>query len=103
MLNHADTYSQAFSKDAYDKIQNGQIADKDMWKYSSFWYKDFDSMAKKDASSPVDLQVGASCPRKCSRRSLTIPAFRLLTPEPVKSLQTIPTSWSSRPMPAADR
>ena len=47
MLNHADTYSQAFSKDAYDKIQNGQIADKDMWKYSSFWYKDFDSMAKK--------------------------------------------------------
>ena len=26
MLNHADTYSQAFSKDAYDKIQNGQIS-----------------------------------------------------------------------------
>lgn len=40
-------YSQAFSKDAYDKIQNGQIADKDMWKYSSFWYKSFDDMAKK--------------------------------------------------------
>lgn len=32
MLNHADTYSQAFSKDAYDKIQNGQIADKDIQK-----------------------------------------------------------------------
>jgi len=47
VLNHADTYSQAFSKDAYDKIQNGQIADKDMWKYSSFWYKSFDDMAKK--------------------------------------------------------
>ena len=47
VLNHADTYSQAFSKDAYEKIQNGQIADKDMWKYSSFWYKDFDSMAQK--------------------------------------------------------
>ena len=47
VLNHADTYSQAFSKEAYDKIQNGQIADKDMWKYSSFWYKDFDSMAQK--------------------------------------------------------
>ena len=47
MLNHANTYSQAFSKEAYDKIQNGQIADKDMWKYSSFWYKDFDGMAKK--------------------------------------------------------
>lgn len=47
MLNHADTYSQAFSKEAYNKIKNGQIADKDMWKYSSFWYKDFDGMAKK--------------------------------------------------------
>ena len=47
VLNHANTYSQAFSKDAYEKIQNGQIADKDMWKYSSFWYKDFDSMAQK--------------------------------------------------------
>lgn len=47
MLNHADQYSQAFSAEAYEKIQNGQIADKDMWKYSSFWYKDFDGMAKK--------------------------------------------------------
>lgn len=47
MLNHADAYSKAFSKEAYEKILSGQIADKDMWKYSSFWYKDFDSMAKK--------------------------------------------------------
>ena len=47
MLNHADRFSQAFSKDAYAKIQAGQIADKDLWKYSSFWYKDFDSMAMK--------------------------------------------------------
>lgn len=47
MLNHADQYSQAFSAEAYEKIQNKQIADKDMWKYSSFWYKDFDGMAKK--------------------------------------------------------
>ena len=35
------------SKEAYAKIQNGEVADKDMWKYSSFWYKDFDDMAKK--------------------------------------------------------
>lgn len=47
MLNHADQFSPAFSATAYHKIQNGEIADKDMWKYSSFWYKDFDSMAKK--------------------------------------------------------
>lgn len=47
MMIHADKYSPAFSSEAYKKIQNGEIADKDMWKYSSFWYKDFDDMAKK--------------------------------------------------------
>lgn len=47
MLSHADTYSKAFSRSAYEKIQQGQIADKDLWKYSSFWYKNFDDMAKK--------------------------------------------------------
>lgn len=47
MMSHADTYSSAFSRAAYEKIQNGEISDKDMWKYSSFWYKNFDEMAKK--------------------------------------------------------
>lgn len=47
MLIHADKYSPAFSLESYKKIQKGEIADKDMWKYSSFWYKDFDDMAKK--------------------------------------------------------
>lgn len=47
MLSHADKYSPAFSKASYEKIQNKEIADKDMWKYSSFWYKSFDDMAKK--------------------------------------------------------
>ena len=47
MLIHADKYSPAFSVAAYQKILNGEIADKDMWKYSSFWYKNFDDMAKK--------------------------------------------------------
>lgn len=47
MMSHADQYSPAFSAETYRKIQNGEIADKDMWKYSSFWYKDFDGMAKK--------------------------------------------------------
>ncbi|MCM1545216.1 MAG: recombinase RecT [Ruminococcus sp.] len=47
MMSHADKYSPAFSKDGYTKLQNGEIADKDLWKYSSFWYKDFDDMAKK--------------------------------------------------------
>lgn len=47
MIEHADTYSAAFSKSAYEKIQNGEIPERDMWKYSSFWYKDFNEMAKK--------------------------------------------------------
>lgn len=47
MLRHADQYSQAFSASAYQKLLNGEIPDKDLWKYSSFWYKDFDGMAKK--------------------------------------------------------
>lgn len=47
MLQHADKYSPAFSKSAYKKLQNGEIPNNEMWKYSSFWYKDFDGMAKK--------------------------------------------------------
>ena len=47
MLAHADRYSPAFSRQAYGKLQRGEIPDRDLWRYSSFWYKDFDSMAKK--------------------------------------------------------
>lgn len=47
MEKHADTYSKAFSLEAYRKLQAGQIPEKDMWKYSSYWYKDFDGMAFK--------------------------------------------------------
>ena len=47
MLIHADTYSKAFSAAELKKIEAGQIRSEDMWKYSSFWYKDFDGMAKK--------------------------------------------------------
>lgn len=47
MLAHADRYSPAFSAAAAKKIENGEISQNDMWKYSSFWYKDFDGMAMK--------------------------------------------------------
>jgi recombination protein RecT len=47
MEKHADTYSQAFSIEAYRKLQRGEIPKSDMWKYSSFWYKSFDQMAQK--------------------------------------------------------
>lgn len=47
MMKHADTYSPAYSAAAHKRIEAGEIADKDMWQYSSFWYKNFDDMAKK--------------------------------------------------------
>lgn len=47
MLAHADKYSQAFSAQALEKLESGEIPEKDMWKFSSFWYKDFDGMALK--------------------------------------------------------
>lgn len=47
MLAHADRYSQAFNKESYQKILEGKIPQEDMWKYSSYWYKDFDGMAFK--------------------------------------------------------
>ncbi len=56
MLNHADKYSQAFSKEAttgkFPKVsfadyEAGNYDPKTEWQYSSFWYKNFDEMAKK--------------------------------------------------------
>lgn len=47
MEKHASQYSQAFDLETYRKIQAGQIAQADMWKYSSYWYSNFDGMAEK--------------------------------------------------------
>ena len=58
MLIHADKFSQAFNKDIYQKIQEGKIPQKDMWKYSSFWYKDFDRMAYKTMLRQIISQWG---------------------------------------------
>lgn len=59
MLAHADRYSQAFyaagrqaqdprySRVSYEDFLAGNYPEGDAWKYSSFWYKDFDGMACK--------------------------------------------------------
>lgn len=47
MQAHADKYSSAYSLKIAGDIAQGKIPEKDMWKYSSFWYKDFDAMAMK--------------------------------------------------------
>lgn len=51
MLAHAEKYSQAFARNGGEKtlslLEQGKIPEKDLWKYSSFWFKDFDGMALK--------------------------------------------------------
>lgn len=51
MLAHAEKYSFAFAKNGGAKslelLEQGKIPEKEMWKYSSFWFKDFDGMALK--------------------------------------------------------
>lgn len=61
MIAHADKFSPAFSKDAttvkvkgveknkvsFADFEAGNYDPKDAWMYSSFWYKNFDSMAYK--------------------------------------------------------
>lgn len=61
MLEHADKYSQAFSKDpkkkrvknewkqlvSFEDYEAGKYPKEDEWLYSSFWYKNFDGMAYK--------------------------------------------------------
>lgn len=47
MIRHADEFSMAFNKEKYKLLKEGKIPQGELWKYSSFWYKDFDSMALK--------------------------------------------------------
>jgi recombination protein RecT len=47
MLAHADKYSQAFNAADYDRLLAGEIPKSELWKYSSFWYKNFDDMGLK--------------------------------------------------------
>lgn len=51
MIAHAEKYSFAFYKNGGAKslelLEQGKIPENDMWKYSSFWFKDFDGMALK--------------------------------------------------------
>ena len=51
MMAHAEKYSPAFKMNGGGKslelLESGKIPEKEMWKYSSFWFKDFDGMALK--------------------------------------------------------
>lgn len=51
MFAHAEKYSFAFKRNgggnSLEMLEQGKIPEKEMWKYSSFWFKDFDGMALK--------------------------------------------------------
>ena len=47
MLKHADEFSQAFNATALQKLKDGEIPQDQLWKFSSYWYKNFDEMALK--------------------------------------------------------
>lgn len=77
MVIHADRYSPAFHMNggsftgkggrSYTRIsfadfQAGKVRQADMWMYSSFWYKDFDSMAYKTMLRQLLSHWGALSP-----------------------------------------
>ena len=47
MIAHAAAYSPAFTAEGLKALENGKVPQNELWKYSSFWYKDFDNMACK--------------------------------------------------------
>lgn len=47
MIAHADQHSSAFSAENYKKWIADEVPENERWKYSSYWYKDFDGMGKK--------------------------------------------------------
>jgi len=88
MMGHADQYSPAFSAAAYQKLQNGEIAEQDMWKYSSYWYKDFDSMAKKTMLRQLiskwgvmSIEMQTALDRDASMQELGVNNELVTTPE----------------------
>jgi len=77
---HADKYSPAYSLKQHKLLKAGKIPPKDLWKYSSFWYSDFDSMANKTmlrqllskwGSMSVEMQVAYEEDLKSERVSFT--------------------------------
>lgn len=47
MIAHASKYSPAFTAEGLKLLESGKVPQNELWKYSSFWYKDFDGMACK--------------------------------------------------------
>lgn len=91
MLKHADRYSPAFSLNGtsgkYPKVsfadyEAGNYPEEDEWKYSSFWYKDFQAMAFKTmirqliskwGVMSIDMQKAFDLDNKATEEAETVP------------------------------
>jgi recombination protein RecT len=65
MQYHADKYSKAYSMEKDALLKSGKVPQNELWKYSSYWYSDFDGMAcktmirqllSKDGVMSIDMQ-----------------------------------------------
>lgn len=111
MLSHADKYSPAFNASAYERIQQGEVSEQDMWKYSSFWYKDFDSMAKKTllrqliskwGVMSLELQSAVESDNKVIERSQTGKDFVAVDVEEQEESNVIDNTVEETPQPEND-
>jgi len=109
---HADQYSPAFSLKTYLKIKNGEIPVGELWKYSSFWYKNFETMACKTMLRQligkwgvlsIDLQRAISSDERVIQEDGTpepgeeIPAPQTSDPEPAESSEIPSLAASAAP------
>lgn len=118
MVDHADRFSAAFSKDAttgrYPKVsfadyEAHNYPAKEEWLYSSFWYKDFDGMAHKTmlrqliskwGIMSIDLQTAFEADAVAeSEEYFEAPEAQLLPAAPVPDLP--PEEPQDVPAPAA--
>lgn len=111
MLSHADKYSPAFNASAYERIQQGEVSEQNMWKYSSFWYKDFDSMAKKTllrqliskwGVMSLELQSAVESDNKVIERSQTGKDFVAVDVEEQEESNVIDNTVEETPQPEND-
>ena len=110
MMAHADKYSPAFSAESYQKLLDGEIPEKDMWKYSSFWYRNFDDMACKTmlrqlisrwGVMSIEMQQALSIDEHIITEDGTAePAFVEDAPEPGSPIEATGQEVHTTPPPA---
>jgi len=111
MAAHAEKYSFAFARNgglrSLEKLEAGQIPEKDMWKYSSFWFKDFDAMALKTmlrqliskwGIMSIDMQKGYESDMGVIREDGTVDYVEVETDNTDDNIVDMPESPEEEPV-----